>query len=342
MNAINIFGANNLQYVTLSPKKIQNGEIRILMAIAGLCGSDEKLINSHTSKIIPGHEFSGLVIEVSDSAINNFSIGDKVTAYPMITCMKCNFCLNLLHRECLSKKSLGFQIHGAFAEEIIIDHRFVVKLNKDISYEQGALIEHLACGYRLAKDISMELPDKSSRILIIGDGPIGLADIRFLKYFGYNDLTLIGKHANKILLGKKIGAKFSFFADEISKINNQQQFDVCIIAAQANEFLPNILNTLRDHGLVLPQTRLSSDVLLSAMHKKKIRIGKAFAYEFNDFYSVMNLISNNDLSIENLISRIVDLNKFPEFYKSLNKNNYSGKILIRNNNYQKTKENYGL
>lgn len=341
MNAINIFGPKNLQYVTLNPNKIQNGEIRILMAIAGLCGSDEKLINNHPSKITPGHEFSGMVIEVTDSAINNFSIGDKVTAYPMISCMKCNFCFNLSHRDCLSKKSLGFQINGAFAEEIIIDHRFVVKLNKDISYEQGALIEHLACGYRLAKDISIELPDKSARILIIGDGPIGLANIRFLKYFGYNELTLIGKHAKKILLGKKIGAKFSFFADEIPKIN-EQQFDICIIAAQANEFLPNILNTLRDNSLVLPQTRLTSDSLLSAMHKKKLRIGKAFAYEFNDFYSVMNLISNNDLSIDNLISKIVDLNKFPEFYKSLNKNNYSGKILIRNNNYQKSKENYGL
>ncbi len=61
---------------------------------AGVCGSDIPRIyktGAHVHPLIPGHEFSGHVVEVYDDTASRW-IGKRVGVFPLIPCGECECC----------------------------------------------------------------------------------------------------------------------------------------------------------------------------------------------------------------------------------------------------------
>ena len=337
MRAIKISGPEKIKINSVKSVPLKKWEVRIAVANAAVCGSDLKLIHNATSlSLIPGHEFSGAIIETSIEAMDTFKFGDKVTAFPMISCLKCKYCLEKNFRDCALKKSLGFQLPGAFSEEIVIDSRFVINLENGLSYEQGALVEHLCCGYRLAKEImSLKLPI-NSHIVLLGDGPIALANIQMLKIFNYNNITVIGKHFIRMNLAYKLGAKkiFDFKqSDTFINLFISEKIDVCIYASSAEKTLNLICPFIRFKGVIFPQVRIKELNTLEILKKLKIIYGKAFTYEFEDFSIVMKLMKNSKINTELLISKRVELEYYAESFSILKKNKFACKTIIYFKNF---------
>jgi len=310
--------------------------MRIGVVATCVCGSDLKSIKSPKYlPQVPGHEFAGVVLEGPSNLTGDIILqpGDRVTAFPMMGCMKCNACCERKFRDCNSRKDLGFQIAGSFAEEVIVDARFAIPLLPEISFEQGALVEHLSCGYRLAQEIEEAFPSREIHILIVGDGPLALADLQCLRILGYHEITIIGKYTSRRTMARGLGAKRVLDCDMLSlqkDVAALTPIAACILAAPAETTLKQVVPFILSGGTIYPQTRIIDTGLLEMLDAAHINIGRAFAYEFGDFDEVMQLMRLGRLRTEYLLRREIFLSEVPRLVASFYEKERNFKTLIRN------------
>jgi len=303
VRAFLIRGPSKLQLEQIESRPLVSNELRVKVMVTAVCGSDLKNIKKadQSGYQIPGHEFSGIVIESFDKKM---LLGERVTAFPMFGCMTCDACNQREYRDCVNKFSLGFNLPGSFAEEIIVDARFVIPIGNTISFEEGALVEHLCCGLQVAKDVKLNsLP--SAKILMLGDGPIALANVRYLLQFGFSNITVLGKHPNRIEYAKSIGAKHAlnystFFQEQQLVATN---YDIFIYSADDRGAVNVLLPYLAEGVNIYPQVRIEDESvnMLKRSHNAKIR--RAFAYHIDDFAKVIYQIENGIVNVKSLITR---------------------------------------
>ena len=69
-------------------------DVIIKVKSCGVCGSDIMRVmvkGAYRHPITIGHEFSGIV-EQTGNAVKQIQPGDRVTASPLLPCMKCEWC----------------------------------------------------------------------------------------------------------------------------------------------------------------------------------------------------------------------------------------------------------
>ena len=301
-------------------------EVRIKVKKTSICGSDIKnFYHPVLVPQIPGHEFSGKIVERTIRSQDVVNIGDRVTLFPMIGCMECCACKQRVYRDCESKLSIGFHLPGSFCEYINVDSRFVIPLDDEISYEDGALIEHLACGYRLVREMIKLKIQSNCSIVIIGDGPIALANIQLLKVFGFNNITLIGKHGIRMRYARKLGARHLFDYRHLPE--NLPLIDVCIFSAKADDTIKEIIKYMRPNAFYFPQTRMN-DYLFENKKMTQFKWGRAFAYMIEDFKAVMDLVKKRQLDTFSLVTKRVMFDDLAAIQAAFFKKDHQIKTII--------------
>lgn len=335
--AVQLTAPSRLAFVDFKPRPLNGNEVRVQIAVAGICGSDLKnMLNPVMTPQIPGHEFSGTIMEVGSCYKDHFFVGDRVTAFPICGCLKCKACESGDFRDCADKRSLGFQLPGAFSEQVVIDGAFVIRLKGGITYEQGALLEPLCCGFRLMKEIErFALPGEKKRIVIIGDGPIALADLQALKSHSYENISVIGKYPNRLSIFQKLNVRVIPFSDGyLHALKRQGGIDICIMAAMAQGILKDILPLMNKGGVVYPQTRVSDAVILKQMSEKNISLGRAFAYFMDDFNQVMDLIVDKRINTDAMATDRIALSELADSFDRLFRKSDQMKLLVVNKNFR--------
>lgn len=344
MKAIQLVAPGRLVETELPSRPLRAWEVQVAVACTCVCGSDLKNINTPVMlPQVPGHEFSGVVVARSPEVIDSLDIGCKVTAFPMMACMDCLDCLSGRFRDCADKLSLGFQLPGSFAEEVIVDSRLIVPLPDGLTYEQGALVEHLCCGYRLAKEIIAQKVPVEAHFVIVGDGAIALADVQSLRLFGYRNITLIGKYPLRMDVARKLGVSRVVSSVDFRAIMEKKDIsptDVCIMAAPAEQTLTEMLPLLKPQSLVFPQSRIRSSVVLHYLEDHGIGMGRAFAYAFEDFPEVMSLIKNGTLDTDSLVTNRFNLSQFVENFSAVQQKEKYLKTVIINERLDEIIEKY--
>ena len=88
MKAIRMYAPRDLRLEEVAVPETKDNEVLLKIMAVGICGSDIPRINqygAHVSPIIPGHEFSGQIVEAG-SGIKNFKVCDRVTVPPLMPC----------------------------------------------------------------------------------------------------------------------------------------------------------------------------------------------------------------------------------------------------------------
>ncbi|MBI2789648.1 MAG: alcohol dehydrogenase catalytic domain-containing protein [Elusimicrobia bacterium] len=344
MKAIHIAGPGTLELGEAPSRPLRTREVRIAVASTCVCGSDLRNIGAPAlTPQVPGHEFSGMIVELSAKASATLKVGDHVTAFPMRPCFECPDCLAGRLRDCENKLSLGFQLPGSLADEVIVDSRLVVPLADGLTYEQGALVEHLCCGYRLAKEFVGHRIPTDSHSLLVGDGPIALADLQALRLSNYREITLIGKHPARMALAEQLGATRVLDAknlDEFLRSKTLARVDACVMAAPAEQTLQQILPLLKPRSMVFPQTRINDPRLLRHFTDSGIKLGRAFAYDLAVFSDVMALIKTGKFISDRLITKRVDLLDFAREFTALTREKTPAKIAVGNNRFNEVVGRY--
>ena len=93
MKAVVLKGVNDLVVEDVpDPKITQGNQVLVKIDVCGLCGTDVHMWagtnNEGTFPFIPGHEWSGTIVEVGKD-VRALRAGDRVTGEPFIGCKIC-------------------------------------------------------------------------------------------------------------------------------------------------------------------------------------------------------------------------------------------------------------
>ena len=109
MKAANLYAPADIRVEQVPVREPEEGEVLIKVKAVGVCGSDiSRVMETGTYRFptIPGHEFSGEIVELGPD-VGGFSHGDRVTVIPMMPCKKCDYCRIGEHQLCENYDYLG-------------------------------------------------------------------------------------------------------------------------------------------------------------------------------------------------------------------------------------------
>lgn len=197
--------------------KIGPDEMLVKVKACGICGSDIAYywgmspLETETGKgpLVLGHEFSGEIVEIGEipKSLGLFSVGDKVSIDPVQYCNACEVCKKGQVNLCENKAVLGVSADGAFAEYAKTKYTSVFKLPESVTYEQGSFCEPLADAFYAVQNLEVNLGDFC---VLIGPGPIGLAQAQLIKSSGAGVVVVVGTRDYRLDIAKKNGADYVF------------------------------------------------------------------------------------------------------------------------------------
>ena len=135
------------------------GEVRIRVAVAGICGTDRRLAaRGADPPRIPGHEAAG-----------HLDDGTPVGIHPDVGCGRCPHCLAGLENRCPDKRSVGLDRDGGLAEWLCVPAAHAVPV-AGLDLRLVPLLEPLACCLHALSTLAVRRGDTA---LVVGAGAWG-------------------------------------------------------------------------------------------------------------------------------------------------------------------------
>ena len=193
MKALVYTRPNELQLHDRPEPALADGEVVLRIDAAGICGSDMHAYHGHDPRrqpgLVLGHEFAATVLA---SAAPLWAVGLRVTGNPLITCGRCDYCLQGRDNLCSDRSMVGMSRPGAFAERMSIPGRCLIALPDGLDAVAAALTEPAATALH-ALNLSMRAlvrPLPECRVLVIGGGAIGMLAALLLRHYGVDQLQV--------------------------------------------------------------------------------------------------------------------------------------------------------
>lgn len=171
------------------------------VAYAGICGSDLDIINSRNTiyrpPVVQGHEFSAVVVETGDK-VTGFKKGDKVVSETTFNqCGKCKPCLDGNYHLCEHKDIVGWTENGAFAEYVLLNSKYVHRLNENAGLKGASLIEPMAIASEAVLVKGQLRPGET--VAVIGPGATGILSAIVALESGASKVFLTGRDSSEKL-----------------------------------------------------------------------------------------------------------------------------------------------
>jgi L-iditol 2-dehydrogenase len=210
----------------LDEPEIGPGDVLVRSHAVGICHSDFELYEGRyiipvSYPIIPGHEWSGEVVDVG-SAVEGLRPGDRVVG------------------ECVvgpdGRDHFGFSIDGADAEFFKARAEWLHKLPEELSHTQGALIEPFSVAYNAV--LAAGRVDPGDVVAVFGGGPIGLLCVMAAAASNAT-VAIVEPETHRREKAAELGARIALdpttadFDDAVLKATGGRRFDVVIEAAGA-------------------------------------------------------------------------------------------------------------
>jgi 2-desacetyl-2-hydroxyethyl bacteriochlorophyllide A dehydrogenase len=180
------------------------GQVRLQVMLAGICGSDNTLYHGKFGvpmPVIPGHE-AVCRVERLGPGVSGFSVGQRVTIQPNLSCGTCPPCAAGHENLCLSKTRLGVDADGVFAEYAAVPVNRVWPVPDDLENEVAVFTEPLAVAVHAMKIAS---PNKGDRALIFGAGVMGLL-VQQMAVLNGAEVTACDLSETRLAVAKQLGS----------------------------------------------------------------------------------------------------------------------------------------
>ncbi|WP_174614829.1 zinc-binding dehydrogenase [Virgibacillus ihumii] len=320
-------GFGNLEIQDKNEPQPGNGQVKIEVKYAGICGSDIHTYEGHYKVGVPvtlGHEFAGVVVEVGPD-VTAFEVGDRVTSETTYyICGECEYCQAGDYNLCNHRKGLGTQQDGGFTNYLIARAKSVHKLPEGVSYKAAAMTEPLACTHHAVSKTEINEGDIA---VVIGPGPIGLFTAQVAKSFGAkviitgltNDQVRLDK-AKELGIDHVVNTQEKDVKELVALLTDGYGADIVFECSGAVPAAKQGLDLLRKKGQycqvgIFPQADVSFD--LEKIIQKEIRVVGSRSQKPADWGPSLELMNTGNVDAEAMITHEFDITEWDQAYQAI-------------------------
>jgi L-iditol 2-dehydrogenase len=308
--------------------EIGEGEVLFRVAACGICGTDIKKI--HHGFVQPpqilGHELAGTVVQVG-RGVTKFKPGDRVVSFHHIPCGGCFYCERKLFSQCAGYKKVGLTAGfdpngGGFAEYVRampwIVERGMIALPPDATFEDATFVEPVNTCLKAVRKARVAPGEK---VLVLGQGPIGMLLMLLAKHGGADVLTsdpMPGRRAASLRFGasKSYDPSEGRLLEEIRRETENRGADAVLVAVPNPSLVPEALALTRPGGRVLlfahndPVMQLSFPAAAVGVEEKEI-LG-SYSASVEEQQESAALVFERRLPVRDLISHRFPLERIAD------------------------------
>jgi len=318
--------------------KVGENDVLIKVKCCAICGTDPHIYKGRFPSPLPlvlGHEFSGEVAETG-SAVTSVNVGDKVTADINISCGTCYYCRMGQKLFCKDIVQLGVHIHGAFAEYVKVPASNVYKLPDEMTWEEGAYVEPLACAINGQERANIRL---GSTVAIIGAGPMGLAHAILARLNGASKVIITEMNQTRLQKARDLGVDHVIDASKmdstkaIYELTNGVGADVVFEAVGSVPTYKQAFEVVRKGGTLVAYgaapANATIDIKPFDIYSKELTIVGSYAGTYERWIKAINMISSKRFVPGDIISKVIPLEQVVEGILEAEGNKDTIKIIVK-------------
>lgn len=318
MKALMYLGPEHVEVQEIQEPTIKEGQVKLKIICCGVCGSDMGIfLGSHPrakAPLILGHEFLGTLVEDG----NKFKKGDRVVAFPLISCGHCRACREGSSHVCNSLGLYGIDKDGGLAEYICIDEDLLFKVPEGVSDKAAVTTEPFAVIVRALHSSNFKALDT---VAVSGAGPIGLLTGMFAKQMGAQEVFISDINEKRLETAKLFG---------LTPVNPlKQNFEKVVKAATDGEGCDVFFECSGSEAASMTMTdvtRVHGTICMVAVHKKAHLVnlqGLNFkeqtlvgtrVYTKQEFSQAVDYLPQIQNELEKIVTHIVSLKESPQVF----------------------------
>lgn len=299
----------------------RTGEVRIAVQAAGICGTDVAIATGTLpvpKPLVLGHEVAGIIDEVG-ADVEQFRVGQRVTTeINRFACGTCFFCQNGMTTQCTSRKVIGIDIDGGFAEFLITEERLLHEIPDELDFLPATFIEPLAAAVQTFQLMPLEVLDRT--VVLLGPGKLGLLLLQVIKAkYPHVTTFVVGRSTYRRDLAAQLGADIVIDASEVDPVTRIRELtggigaDVVIEATGAPEAVGTAIDACRARGKVSIKSThgLPTPINLTDVVVREITI---YSSRCGPFDAAIELLRNHEVDVRSLITAVYPLSQVTDAF----------------------------
>lgn len=304
----------------------QEGYVRVKVKKAGICATDIGYWKHGSDRlqlpVILGHEASGIVEKIGDG-VSKVKSGDRVivmTTYKV--CGECRFCKIDATNLCVSRRGIGSKENGAFADYIVIPESSCIPMPDSMTFEEGAMVEVLACGvHAVAEQAPVTL---NSVTLVLGPGPIGVLAAQAAQAAGSKVIISgLNQDIPRLKIAKELGINVVVNSQEedlkkiVMEMTDGYGADFVVEASGSYPAVRSALDLVAKKGTVCQMGVHHSlgEVDWSLILHKELHVIGSLSQKPTAWHIAKDLINEGKVKVDPLISDIMQLKDYENAFE---------------------------
>jgi 2-desacetyl-2-hydroxyethyl bacteriochlorophyllide A dehydrogenase len=328
----------HIEYREQKLPDLHNNGVLVKVKAVSICGGDLHIFKGkHPAAPLPvpiGHEVCGEVVKIGRS-VSKVKEGDRVVIEPVIVCGQCYFCRRGEYGFCTN---ISFQYRvgrGGVTPYFMADEDWVHEIPRDLSFEEGALIEPLAVAVRAVRRGEVRFGQTTA---IFGAGPIGLLVLMLTKLAGAGEIFAVDIRDFRLKKAQELGASDTINSSRRDSVQyivektGQLGVDRAFEAVGIEETLVESLEVLKKGGTSVvvglfedQEIRIPANIFV----QKEITLRGSLGYCW-DFQIALKLAEGGDVKLGEIITHTLPVSELEQAFDLLmGSNNKAIKVVIR-------------
>ncbi len=305
----------------------KDGEVLIKVEACAVCGTDIRIYRHGQKNVTPphiiGHEIAGRVEEVG-RGVSEIKIGEPVIVVTSVGCGHCKFCRKGWHNLCSTGVAIGYYYQGGFAQfmtvpEPAVRQGNIIPFPDKLSFASASIVEPLSCCINGQEYLGIN-PDDT--VVVFGCGPIGCMHVEAARARNPSKIIMVDVDEKRLKMAERfspdiiVNSSEKDVVQEIISITNGGA-DVLIVACGVNKVQEQAIQASNKKGRIsffagLPKDKPTITLDSNIIHYKEISVFGAFASHERQYREALELIVNNKVDTDKIITHRFPLEKIVE------------------------------
>jgi L-iditol 2-dehydrogenase len=309
-----------------------DNEVMCRVRSVAICGTDAHIIAGDfpgfwppSFPLIPGHEWSGEIVETGPRAAElGWAVGDRVAGTSHAPCGYCRACVEGRYNLCenYGRENLhaqyGHNAPGSFATYTVHSVRSVFKIPDELDNDVAAMLDPTAIAMHTARRGGVRPGDV---VAVTGAGVMGLLTAECARSLGAGRVLVVGRGV-RLQMARKLGHEIIDVSEEspVERVREETDglgADVALECVGAPEPLQWCLGFLRRGGSVavvgIPPGEVALGIRALVLDEIDVRGVRASA---NDLPRVIPLVTSGRVRAGELITHRYPLRDFAEAFRT--------------------------